>query len=319
VAGELFLDDLVAYFPGPLRERFRHRIDQHPLRREIIATNLANHVLNRMGATFLMRVAAITGNNVPTAARAFVATRDIYDLRDLWYAVDALDNQVTTDHQHAILQGLCGVQERATVRMLRQGLPEQALADHIHSTREAVQRLDRQLPDLLAERDCARLEAIRAEHVAAGVPEALAGRLSRLPTLYAAPDIDAAARRHQTTLEEAGRIHFGAADLTGANDLQHCLQAFNPADDWQARYQTGLVENLHEEQRRLTETILAETPAAETEQRLQRWIETNQEAVDHFRQTVEQITAAAQPDTAMLGVAMQSLHWLSRPHQENAP
>ena len=319
VAGELFLDDLVAYFPGPLRERFRHRIDQHPLRREIIATNLANHVLNRMGATFLMRVAAVTGNPVPTAARAFIATRDIYDLRDLWYAVDALDNQVTTDHQHAILQGLCGVQERATVRMLRRGLPEQALADHIHSTREAVQRLDRQLPDLLAERDCARIEATRAEHVTAGVPEDLAGRLSRLPTLYAAPDIAAAAGRHQTTLEEAGRIHFGAADLTGASDLQRCLQAFNPVDDWQARYQAGLLENLHEEQRRLTETILAETPAAETGQRLQQWIEANREGVDHFRQTVEQITAAAQPDTAMLGVAIQSLHWLSRPHQEDAP
>ena len=47
LAGELpddpYLDlDLKAYFPTPMREQFRAQIEAHPLRREIIVTQVVN-------------------------------------------------------------------------------------------------------------------------------------------------------------------------------------------------------------------------------------------------------------------------------------
>ncbi len=316
VTGGEFLADLLAYFPEPLRQRFERRIDQHPLRREIIATNLANHILNRMGATFLMRVTANTGTDVPAAARAFIAARDMYDLRELWHEIDALDNQVPARHQQAMLHQLCSLQERATVWLLRRGLPEEGLAERIATTRQAIIRLDEALPTLLGDSERERLEAQRARQRDAGVPEALAGRVSRLSTLYAALDIGAAAEARGTTLEETARIHFAAAHALGLEGLREALEGFTPADDWQTRFHGGLLESLFDEQRRLTETVLAETAEGEAGQRIAEWAEANAERIGYFRQTVEQIAAAAQPDAAMLGVAMQELRLLSGNHEE---
>src|SRR5450432_3043973 len=51
-----FVTELVRYFPTPLRERFRDRLDTHPLRREIVATALVNGLVNRAGTTFAFRI-----------------------------------------------------------------------------------------------------------------------------------------------------------------------------------------------------------------------------------------------------------------------
>ena len=54
LAGDLpddpYLDlDLKAYFPTPMRERFAAQIEAHPLRREIIVTQVVNDLVNGAG------------------------------------------------------------------------------------------------------------------------------------------------------------------------------------------------------------------------------------------------------------------------------
>jgi len=311
VDGEENLADLLSYFPQPLRERFSARIDCHPLRREIIATNLANHILNRMGATFLMRMTETTGASLAEVARAYLAARDIYALRTLWHQVDALDNQIDAAHQYQLLGALCELQERATLWLLRRQTGPIAAPADIASRHTAIETLERALPTLLSASDHARLQAKQDKHQAAGVPEALASHISRLPSLYLALDISEAAQNSMAKLEDAARVHFGAAEVLGLGGYRELLNTFTPADDWQARYRDGLLEALHDEQRHLTQTILAETPGDDPDQCLNAWAEQQAERIEPFRQTVEQVCAAAQPDTAMLGVVMQQLQQLA--------
>ncbi len=75
---------LEAYFPSLLRQRFAAEIDSHQLRREIIATSLANEIINRGGSTFVVRLSEETGSALPDVACAFVAVRDIFDLDRLF-------------------------------------------------------------------------------------------------------------------------------------------------------------------------------------------------------------------------------------------
>ena len=52
---------LVAYFPPALAERFDDLLDSHRLRRELVASEVANDLVDRMGATFVTRLVADTG------------------------------------------------------------------------------------------------------------------------------------------------------------------------------------------------------------------------------------------------------------------
>src|SRR5690606_12142441 len=45
--------ELARYFPRPIQERYGQELEQHRLRREIIATAVTNSIVNRMGATFV--------------------------------------------------------------------------------------------------------------------------------------------------------------------------------------------------------------------------------------------------------------------------
>ena len=49
---------LVEYFPHRLQREFAEHFDEHPLRREIVATAAVNHVINCAGVTFLARMMA---------------------------------------------------------------------------------------------------------------------------------------------------------------------------------------------------------------------------------------------------------------------
>ena len=52
---------LERYFPTPLRGPYKAQIHAHPLRREIIATHVANSMVNRVGSTFVHRMQEETG------------------------------------------------------------------------------------------------------------------------------------------------------------------------------------------------------------------------------------------------------------------
>ena len=53
--------ELERYFPAAMRERFPDAVANHRLRREIIATQLANAIINRGGATMVARLVDQTG------------------------------------------------------------------------------------------------------------------------------------------------------------------------------------------------------------------------------------------------------------------
>ena len=72
--------ELERYFPAAMRERFPDAVANHRLRREIIATQLANAIINRGGATMVARLVDQTGADAPTIAAAYAATRDSFGL-----------------------------------------------------------------------------------------------------------------------------------------------------------------------------------------------------------------------------------------------
>jgi glutamate dehydrogenase len=96
--------DLTRYFPKALRDRFADAIAHHKLRREIIATSAANSIVNRVGPSFVADVAAQTGAKPSEIVRAYLVARDAASLRDVWEAIEALDNRVPAACQVAMLR-----------------------------------------------------------------------------------------------------------------------------------------------------------------------------------------------------------------------
>ena len=114
VAGEL-----ERYFPVAVGSRFRSRVAKHPLRREIVASQLTNGLVNRCGTTFVFRLREETGANGADIARAVTAAREVFDLRAVWDEIESLDGRVAAQTQVAMLLKARVLLERATRWLLR--------------------------------------------------------------------------------------------------------------------------------------------------------------------------------------------------------
>ena len=87
--------ELFRYFPEAMQERFAGEIEAHRLRREIIATQLANSLINRGGPTLLVAARDRTGASVAELTRAYAAVRDCFGLQELHAEIDALDARIS--------------------------------------------------------------------------------------------------------------------------------------------------------------------------------------------------------------------------------
>jgi glutamate dehydrogenase len=99
---EYLVDDVVEYFPTPLRKKHRAAVLGHQLRKEILATSMANSIVNRTGITFVHDVMEETGESAEAVARAYAAARDAYGLAEIWSEIEALDNRVPRSGCYAI-------------------------------------------------------------------------------------------------------------------------------------------------------------------------------------------------------------------------
>ncbi len=86
--------ELGRYFPGPIAEQFPDALTHHRLCREIIATQLANSIINRGGPQFVIRTEDQTGASAAKIAIAFAAVRDSYGMTALNTEIDSLDNKI---------------------------------------------------------------------------------------------------------------------------------------------------------------------------------------------------------------------------------
>ncbi|HET8700082.1 MAG TPA: NAD-glutamate dehydrogenase [Nitrococcus sp.] len=305
---EYLAGELERYFPSALHERFPKPVSTHPLRAEITATLLANHIINRMGSTFLFRIRSQTGVSTMDTAQAYFAARDAYDPWALWRAVDQLDNQVPAQLQTRMLRRLSDLQERATLWLLRNLRAPIDIRETVAQIRPAIDQLSTWLDELLPPIDRARLQAETAALTQAGVPLSLAQRVVQLEPLYSALDLVKVCSETKANLERAARVYFDVATRLELNWLRDTLAQFEVVDSWQERYRAGLEDEFYVQLRLLTKSVLTITSSEQNpEAQVAYWAREYEPIVMHLRRTLSELQGATQINLAMLGVAIQEL------------
>ena len=116
-----FRDTLRAYFPQQLRDRFDADLDSHPLRREIIATVVANDMINMGGITFAFRAMEETSATEAAVAKTFVALREVYELDIMVGELNELPASFPTEHWSTVHLDIRRLLDRAVRWVLSQG------------------------------------------------------------------------------------------------------------------------------------------------------------------------------------------------------
>ncbi len=249
---------LAAYFPAQLAP-FASARARHRLRREIIATALADDIVNAGGPTFVDRVREVAQVEAPAIALAFEAARAIFDLDALRKDINALDNRAPTAAQSALHLELTLATRRFTLALTRRGqLP---LGPTIALYREAAAVQRSHLMAALTKVEAAEVARRRLVLMEAGAPEALAGRVSELWALAPALDIADLARNARWPVEAAGALYGGVGAALRLDAIRTQASALALSEHWARLGLRRSLEEMGADQSVLAQSAIAHAGA----------------------------------------------------------
>jgi glutamate dehydrogenase len=314
VLEEPFLaNDLMRYLPGTLRERFAEQARRHPLRREIIATYIANSMVNRVGATFAHRLYEEAGASAPDAARAYTVAREVFEMRKLWRELSELDNQVSTNVQNALMIEAKRLLRRASLWFLRNRRQPLDIAATVEHFGPGVATLGRELPALLAKADVDALAATTERYARKGVPKELATRVASLDALFSGLNVIEVAAETSEPVEAVAAVWFALGARLDLHWLRDQIARLSARSRWEALARGALRDDLYSEQRDLTCQVLRPSSRVEDAERLiDTWTDDNRSAITRCFDMLDDLKEAETLDIAMLSVALREIRNLNQ-------
>ncbi|MGZ6725253.1 MAG: NAD-glutamate dehydrogenase domain-containing protein, partial [Solirubrobacteraceae bacterium] len=300
--------DLERYFPPPLPERYSQKMRSHRLSREIIATVVANQLVDRAGTTFSFRLGEETGAPPSILARAYAVAREVFDMRSFWREVEALDNQVDPKAQLAMLIEGRRLVERATRWLVRTNARAIDIEQTIVRFEPGANRMAQALPGVLVAGDREAFDKRSQDLRNAGVPAELAHRAAGMPSLYSVFDIVEVAASTGRDQDMVMTVYAGLGARVGLNWLRDRIIELPRTNRWQALARAALREDLYGVHRSLTQEVIeAAGPQADGEEAIDAWVERNETAVDRCMSILSDINASRAYDTTTLPVALREV------------
>ncbi len=301
---------LEEYFPTPLRERYADLMAEHPLRREIVTTQLVNEVVNRCGITFVYRAVEETGADPTDVLRAYMVVREVFGLTDLWRAVEALDNQIPAAAQTTVRLEVRRLVDRAVRWLVQNRRTPLDVEAEITRFRPGVAKLLPELGSLFQGREREALRRHTAGLVAVGVPEELADWTTRLMYGFGLLDIVRVAHSTARDVVEVAGVYYVLSARFRVDDLLESVAALPREDRWQTLARMALRYDLYAALAALTSEVLAETPPDESaESRVDRWEQQNASSITRVRNAIGEFEDS-RADLAALSVLLRQIRTL---------
>ena len=250
LAEDPFLDAvLLAYFPAPLAARYPGAIRRHRLRRELVATTLANDLLDLMGATFITRTVRDTGAEAAEVVRAFVVVEALGGVRELAARATA----TPTASEAALRDTLVAALERAVRWLLATYSTLGAVGPLVARFRAAAAEATR-LPAAPEGRRQASVAAL----VAAGAPADLAASCVAVEWLREGLEIIDVAAAAGVPDARARPAYWRIAEVVDFAWLRRALEHVAGEDPWERRAAESLLAELDDLHRQLASQLVRE-------------------------------------------------------------
>ncbi|MCK5746605.1 MAG: NAD-glutamate dehydrogenase, partial [Oricola sp.] len=249
--------DLMAYFPPRMVKNFAERIESHRLRREIIATQLANEAINRGGTSLISRFEDATGMLPSGIVRAHVAVRDAYGFPPLYAAVDALDNQIPGDRQLAIYEELGNALRQATGHFIKTGESHAPLEGSVAALRDAARALEPKLASVMPAYLVEWVDERRQSLMQDGLADSVAKRIALMPILAMTPDILSVSKTTGRSVLDAAEAMFAVTEMFRIGRLERLAYDLSTDDYFDGLAQNRALDNIYAARIAITNAALA--------------------------------------------------------------
>ena len=302
--------DPLRYFPTTLRRRYNEFIPGHRLSRQILATLVANDLINRMGPSFVKRVQDDTGAKIVTIARAYTIARLICRAGSLNKTIEALDNKIPAEAQMSMMFEVSRTLRHACYWLIDRFGDGLQIEKSVDRLKDRLTSVYSRPSATMSPNARLRHEKAAAEYMEMGVSEQLANRMASLQLTRVALDIADLSFVCKRDVGETAKLYAAFNHALGMFWLHAGAEDLQVSGRWQAMARSNLREEFYRLRREMAEPILASRSKKPVPERLDKWLVDNHEEITRFRAMVDEIKLRSSFDFATLSVAAQELREL---------
>lgn len=298
------------YFPALIKNSYPQAVLAHPLRAEIIATQVTNNMVGVMGADFHLGMGELTGSSVAQITSCYIAARTILDTPALIDTIQALDNTVAATVQIQCLTRVAKCLEASIVWLLANTETPLTIAPVVARYRHAFSRLIIESEQLMASLENESYQQDYEQLKQSGVPEEMARTLAAEVTMQHGLDIVeiALVTEHPPTM--IAEIYFSVEKSLALNWLHEQIETQVTRNQWHKRAQFSISNELRRHQAELTTDIVTNATGDTARDYLDLWHGRNQTKIDEIHAMVNTLQQESGVDLAMLTVVVSQLNRL---------
>ncbi len=294
------------YFPRSIADQFAGDLTRHPLRRELIATELTNQLIDLMGSTFVFGLGRDYAAETEDVVRGWVIASDLLDLQ-------AHVAQLAAAHPDlpaaADLDALF-VLERAASRATRWALfaAPGEIGTVVAKFRDGLGALLGEFESMLAAGERERFETIYRELRTAGHREEPAHRLARTAFCGHLLQVLSLGFELGVSRDEAARVYFGLAAEIDFPLIEAGLEAVGATDDrWERRAAQELGIELESIRLQLTRAAIAGSSSDQFHDAVPALLHSRERRFNDVRQLLAELKMTSPISLPVIQVAMRAL------------
>ena len=306
------LEDFLAidpqrYFPSVLRRRYSDLLAGHRLSRQILATLVANDLVNRMGPAFVKRVQVDTGANIVTVARAYEIARIIARAGPILRTIESLDYEIPASAQVGMMFEVSRTLRHVCYWLIEQNGDDLDIVKSVARLRDNMARIYSRSAIYLSRAAKDRHDKAEKHYIAIGVPEKLATRMSLLLLTRPALDMSDLAAERKRDVIDAIRLYSIFNDALGLTWLHNQAEDLEVEGRWQAKARSNLRDEFYRLRRELAFQLLTLRSKKEPVDVAEAWLKKNSVEVARFTHMIDEMKLRDEIDFATLTVAAQEL------------
>ena len=254
----------------------------------------------------------VTGASAPDILRAYVVVREVYDLRALWRALEALDGTVPASAQTALILEVRRLIDRAVRWLVANRRSAIDVTAEIARLRPGVAVLLPKMAELFQGRERDELQAHISSLTLVGLPEDVAAWGTRVMYGFGLLDVVEVANTTGRDVIEVASVYFILSERFRVDELLSKISALPRQDRWQTMARMALRYDLYAALAELTVEVLASSdPAASAADRVAEWEQANEANIARTTNTLSEF-ADSVADLAPLSVLLRQIRTLVR-------
>jgi glutamate dehydrogenase len=307
VEDSYFEKKLMDYFPDLMKKSFKEEILNHQLRKEIIATQVTNMIVNKLGITFVNQICFEKGCAIEDVVKSIIIACESFSLEEIWQEIESLDKKVSYQIQVKMFLLIKKLIERSllwlTKNRLKGGIKESA-----EQYRKVALQISKSFPEILSHESKKAYDEKLNYFISNGVNKNLAEKIAISEPLSSIFDISKISNSSKIDIKIIGKTYFAVGNRFSLKWMRERIAEQNFDNHWQKLSAKTVVEDIYNYQMCISKLVVSSIKDIKNPDRaIEDWIEKSGFLIAKYDNFIEEIKSNNNSDLLVFVVALSKL------------